>query len=25
SWPAKYEALGAIRVSDYDDIRKQLK
>ncbi|EKN6297734.1 DNA-processing protein DprA, partial [Yersinia enterocolitica] len=25
SWPAKYEALGAIRVSHYDDIRKQLK
>lgn len=23
-WPAKYEAKGAIRVADYDDIRKQL-
>ncbi|CDH01597.1 DNA-processing protein DprA [Xenorhabdus bovienii] len=24
SWPAKYEALGAIRVRDYQDIRKHL-
>lgn len=24
SWPAKYEAKGAIRVRDYDDIRKHL-
>ena len=25
SWPAKYEAQGAIRVRDYDDIRKHLR
>ncbi|KGD79704.1 DNA-binding protein [Tatumella morbirosei] len=25
SWPAKYEALGAIRVKDYNDVREHLK